>query len=138
EALPWNTDEQRQFFVINLESGSPGFDLMMLDVIWVPEFARAGWLLDLTARLQLDELRPFFPSTIDAASQNGRVWALPWNMNVGLLYYRSDLLQKYGFSPPATYADLVAQAERIRAGEGHGRLDGFLWQGKQYEGLVVN
>ena len=50
EALPWNSDEQRQFFVINLEGDSPGFDVMMLDVIWVPEFARAGWLLDLTAR----------------------------------------------------------------------------------------
>ena len=58
EALPWNSDEQRQFFVINLEGDSPGFDVMMLDVIWVPEFARAGWLLDLTARLAPDERIP--------------------------------------------------------------------------------
>ena len=138
EALPWNTDEQRQFFVINLEGGSPGLDVMMLDVIWVPEFARAGWLLDLTPKLAADELGAFFPSAVQAATQGGRVWALPWNMNVGLLYYRADLLARYGLAPPETYADLVAQAERIRAGERGGRLDGFLWQGKQYEGLMVN
>jgi len=138
EALPWNTDEQRQFFVINLEGGSPGFDVMMLDVIWVPEFARAGWLLDLTPRLAPDELGAFFPSAVEAAHHGGRVWALPWNMNVGLLYYRADLLAKYGLAPPETYAELVAQVERIRAGERGRRLDGFLWQGKQYEGLMVN
>jgi multiple sugar transport system substrate-binding protein len=138
ESLPWNTDEQRQFFVINLESGRPGFDVMMLDVIWVPEFARAGWLLDLTPRLAPGELGAFFPSAAAAATHAGRAWALPWNMNVGLLYYRKDLLARHGLAPPATYAELVAQTERIRAAAGGGRLDGFLWQGKQYEGLVVN
>ena len=144
EALPWNSDEQRQFFVVNLEGAgplgraSPGFDVMMLDVIWVPEFARAGWLLDLTPRLVPGELDVFFPSAVEAARQGGRVWALPWNMNVGLLYYRRDLLAKYGLAPPETWNDLVAQAERVRAGEGNPRLQGFLWQGKQYEGLMVN
>src|SRR5262245_30377187 len=138
EALPWNTDEQRQFFVINLEGGNPGFDVMMLDVIWVPEFARAGWLADLTSRLAPGELDAFFPSAVEAARFGGRVWALPWNMNVGLLYYRADLLAKYGLAPPRTYDELVAQTERIRAGEAGARLDGFLWQGKQYEGLMVN
>ena len=61
EALPWNSDEQRQFFVINLEADSPGFDVMMLDVIWVPEFARAGWLLDLTRTSRRMSSPPSFP-----------------------------------------------------------------------------
>jgi multiple sugar transport system substrate-binding protein len=138
EALPWNADEQRQFFVINLEGGRPGFDVMMLDVVWVPEFARAGWLLDLTPHLTPDELAPHFPSAVEAARYGGRVWAVPWLMNVGLLYYRRDLLDRYGLRPPETYVDLVAQIEQVRAGEGSRHLHGFLWQGKQYEGLVVN
>ena len=138
EALPWNADEQRQFFVINLEGGRPGFDVMMLDVIWVPEFARAGWLLDLTPHLAPDELAPHFPSAVEAARYEGRTWALPWLMNVGVLYYRRDLLERYGLRPPETHEELVAQIERVRAGEGSRRLHGFLWQGKQYEGLVVN
>jgi multiple sugar transport system substrate-binding protein len=138
EALPWASDDQHQFYVINLEGRSPGFDVMMLDCIWVPEFARAGWLLDLTSRVGPDELAPYFASTVAAATYGGRVWALPWNFNVGLLYYRADLLAKYGLRPPETYDDLVAQVHRIRAGERNPRLDGYLWQGKQYEGLVVN
>jgi len=138
EALPWTSDDQHQFYVINLEGRSPGFDVMMLDCIWVPEFARAGWLTDLTPYLSPDELAPYFASTVAAAKYGGRVWALPWNFNVGLLYYRTDLLAKYGLRPPETYEELVDQVRRIRAGERDPALDGYLWQGKQYEGLVVN
>ena len=138
EALPWSSDEQHQFYVINLEGGSPAFDVMMLDVIWVPEFARAGWLLDLTPSVTPDERDAHFPSAVAPAMQGGRVWALPWNMNVGLLYYRADLLAKYGLRPPETWDELVAQVRRIRAGERDPRLDGYLWQGKQYEGGMVN
>jgi multiple sugar transport system substrate-binding protein len=137
EVLPWNADEQHQFYVINLEGGRAGFDVAMMDVIWVPEFARAGWLLDLTAHVSPVEREAFFPSTIAAATQGGRFWGLPWNMNVGLLYYRRDLLARHGFSPPRTYADMAAQIRQIRAAEPP-PLDGYLWQGKQYEGLVVN
>jgi multiple sugar transport system substrate-binding protein len=138
EAIPWNADEQHQFYVVNLEGGNPGFDVLMLDVIWVPEFARAGWLLDLAGAVPSAEVAAHFPVAVEAAKADGHLWAIPWMMNVGLLYYRKDLLDKYGFHPPQTYAELVAQAERIKAGERGARLDGFLWQGKQYEGMVVN
>jgi multiple sugar transport system substrate-binding protein len=138
EALPWASDDQHQFYTINLEGQSPGFDVMMLDCIWVPEFARAGWLLDLTPYLQPGELAPFFPSAVASATYRERVWALPWNFNVGLLYYRADLLTKYGLRPPETFEELIDQVRRIKAGERDRRLDGYLWQGKQYEGLVVN
>ena len=138
EALPWSSDEQHQFYVINLEGGGPAFDVMMLDVIWVSAFAQAGWLLDLTDVASRAELSAHFPAAVEAATYRGRLWAMPWIMNVGLLYYRADLLARYGFEPPETYDALVAQVKRIRAGEKDAHLNGFLWQGKQYEGLVVN
>jgi multiple sugar transport system substrate-binding protein len=138
ESLPWNSDEQHQFYVINLEGGGAPLDVMMLDVIWVAEFARAGWLLDLTPHVEPGERERHFPSAIAAAAHGGRLWALPWIMNVGLLYYRADLLAKHGLAPPETWEDLVAQVGRIREGERGPRLDGVLWQGKQYEGMVVN
>jgi trehalose/maltose transport system substrate-binding protein len=138
ESLTWNSDEQHQFYVVNLEGGNAGLDVLMLDVIWVPEFAQAGWLLDLTPFLEPSELAPHFPAAVEPAIRNGRVWALPWFMNVGLLYYRRDLLDKYGLRPPETYAELVDQVRRIKAGERDPALEGFLWQGKQYEGMVVN
>jgi multiple sugar transport system substrate-binding protein len=138
ETLPAASDEQHQFYVVNLEGRSAGFDVMMLDLIWVPEFARAGWLHDLTSRVSPDELSEFFPSAVRAGTFDGRVWALPWNMNVGFLYYRADLLARYGLQSPATWDELIAHVHRVRAGEGDARLEGYLWQGKQYEGLVCN
>jgi multiple sugar transport system substrate-binding protein len=144
EALGSSSDEQHQFFVINLEGSlgrrgrGPGFDVMMLDVIWVPEFARAGWLLDLTPSLAPDELDAHFPAAAEAARWNGRVWALPWNFNVGVLYYRADFLARYGVKPPTTDAELEDAVRRVRAGERDPKLDGFVWQGKQYEGLTCN
>ena len=52
EILPSSTDEQHQFYIVNLESESADFDVFGLDVIWVPEFARAGWLRDLSGLLR--------------------------------------------------------------------------------------
>jgi multiple sugar transport system substrate-binding protein len=136
EPLPWTADVQHQFFVLNLEGRSAGFDVLMLDVIWVAEFARAGWLLDLSERWPPAERREHAPAAVAAATFDGRVWALPWVMNVGLLYYRADLLGEHGFLPPRTYEALARQAATVRARRPG--LQGFLWQGKQYEGLVVN
>lgn len=138
EALPWTADVQHQFYVINLEGRSAGFDVLMLDVIWVPEFARAGWLLDLTDRWPPADRAEHFPATVAAATPGGRVWAVPWVMNVGLLYYRRDLLDRHGLAPPRSYDELARQARAVLSRERDGRLAGFLWQGKQYEGLVVN
>ena len=138
EPLTWTSDEQHQFYVINLDGATPAFDVLLLDLIWVPEFAQAGWLLDLSPWVTRGELAPHFPAAAAASVWNGRVWGLPWNMNVGVLYYRADLLAKYHLAPPRTWEELVEQAQRIRAGERDPKLDGVLWQGKQYEGLVVN
>src|SRR5438067_2015807 len=114
ESLSWNSDDQHQFFVINLEGRGAAFDVMMLDVVWVAEFARAGWLLDLSPWVTRAELAPHFPSTIEPATWNGRVWAMPWLMNVGVLYYRTDLLAKYRLPPPRTWEALVDQVVRVR------------------------
>ena len=68
ESLSWNSDDQHQFFVINLEGRGAAFDVMMLDVVWVAEFARAGWLLDLSPWVSPAELAPHFPSTLEPAT----------------------------------------------------------------------
>ena len=138
EPLPWTADVQHQFYVINLEGRTAGFDVLMLDVIWAPEFARAGWLLDLTDRWPVAERAEHFEATVAAAMLDGRVWAVPWVMNVGLLYYRRDLLDASGFAPPRSYDELASQARAVMERAGDRRLGGFVWQGRQYEGLVVN
>lgn len=136
ELLPASTDEQHQFYVLNLAAGAADFDVLDMDVIWVPEFARAGWLADLTGAVSRDELAPLHPAALRADWLDGRLYGVPWFVDTGILYYRKDLLEKYGFAPPATYPQLLATAQAILAGERNPRLAGFVWQGLQYEGLV--
>jgi multiple sugar transport system substrate-binding protein len=136
EILPATTDEQHQFYVINLAGGAGDFDVIDMDVIWVPEFARAGWLVDLTPHIAPEELAPLNPAALQADWFGGRLYAVPWFVDAGVLYYRRDLLEKHGFAAPTTYPELLDQARQILAQEQDERLLGFVWQGMQYEGLV--
>lgn len=136
ETLPASTDEQHQFYVINLEGRSSDFDVLSMDVIWVPEFARAGWLRDLSRLWPGEEREEFFPGPVRAVTFEGKAYAVPWYIDAGLLYYRKDLLKKYGRKPPVTWPELVESAKYITQREND--VYGFIWQGKQYEGLVCN
>lgn len=136
ETLPASTDEQHQFYVINLEGGRADFDVFSMDVIWVPEFSRAGWLLDITDLFSEKKRRDFFPGPVRAVIYDKRVFAIPWYIDAGLLFYRKDILERYGHSPPLTWNDLVKISGSIA--EREPQLYGFIWQGKQYEGLLCN
>ncbi len=136
EVLPSITDQQRQFYITSLEGGSSDFDVMSLDVIWIPEFAQAGWLEDLSGKFTKEELSLFFPGPLKADTYRGKLYAAPWYVDGGMLYYRKDLLQKYNLSPPETFGELVTCANTILENENNDRLAAFIWQGKQYEGLV--
>jgi multiple sugar transport system substrate-binding protein len=123
--------------VINLEGGTKDFDVFSMDVIWVQEFARAGWLKPLDHIFPADERGEYFAGPVDAVTYDGSAYAVPWYIDAGLLYYRKDLLDKYGFSPPRTWDELIQTAKLVTVAEPPG-LYGFIWQGKQYEGLVCN
>jgi len=138
EVLPASTDQQHQFYVTNLEGHSPDFDVLALDVIWTPEFSRAGWLEDLTPYFPPDTLAQFLPAPVQANTHRGRLYAAPWYIDAGLLYYRKDLLEQYGLHPPKTFEELVTSTQIILQRERNPNLYGFIWQGKQYEGLVCN
>lgn len=136
EALPSASDEQHQFYVINLRAASADFDVLALDVIWVAEFARAGWIADLSALLPASEREAFFSGPLAAVHYQGRAYAVPWFIDAGLLYYREDLLARYGLPVPQTWAELEQAVRTIKRHEPD--VHGYVWQGKQYEGLVCN
>ena len=138
ETIPASSDQQHQFYVTNLEAGSSDFDLFAVDVIWVQEFSRAGWLEDLTPYFSSTEIDNYFPAPREACTFQGKLFAAPWYLDGGMLYYRRDLLEKYGLKPPEYFEDLVSSAKTVLRGEEDPDLRGFIWQGKQYEGLVCN
>lgn len=136
EILPSSSDQQHLFYVTNLEAQADDFDVFALDIIWIPEFRRAGWLYNLTPYLEPGEFDAFLPAAMQAAVHDGQVYALPWFTDAGVLYYRRDLLEQYAFSPPRTLTELTDSAQQILQRERNPRLTGFVWQGKQYEGLL--
>lgn len=114
-------------------------DIYLIDTIWPGTLHE--FMEDLTPYLQ-EESRTHLPVLMANNTVAGRIVALPFYMNSGMLYYRADLLKTYGYSaPPATWADLTSAALRIQQGErrrGKRTFWGYVWQGAPYEGLTCN
>jgi len=138
EVLPWDSGQQHQLYAINLESRSDAFDVMGLDIVWVAEFGRAGWARDLSSDWPQAQRALFLDGTVEAATYSGRPYAVPWFTDCGLLYYRKDLLAKHGLRVPQTWQELSRTARSVLDREGDPRLAGFVWQGRQYEGLICD
>ena len=123
-----------------LESGAKVPDVYGIDVIWPGILA--DYLIDLKAYMPEQEIAAQFPELIRNNTVNGRLVALPYNLGEGLLFYRVDLLRKYGYSvPPKTWDELEKMAKRIQAGErAQGNKDfwGYVWQGAPSEALTCN
>src|SRR6266550_3450349 len=112
ETLPNASDVAREMFLTALEGGADDFDVFAIDVVWAPEFARAGWLADLSEAFPVARLRQeFLPRAVEAVTLNGRVYAVPWFLDVGLLYYRTDLVPR----APKTYDELRELARAAMA-----------------------
>jgi multiple sugar transport system substrate-binding protein len=115
--------------------GDSPYDLVNMDVIWTPKFAAAGWLLSLSDRITKEELAAFSRKDVEAGIIEGKLYRIPMRSDVGVLYYRQDLLKQAGFQPPETIADLLKISQALKK---QGKTNwGYLWQGRQYEGAVA-
>ena len=137
-STPSSTSERLALYQQLLAAGADDIDVFQVDVIW-PGILGTHFI----------DLKPYagsaqaehFATIIENNTVDGRLVAMPWFIDAGVLYYRRDLLDKYGATPPATWQELTATAERIMTAErkaGNDRMWGFVWQGKAYEGLTCN
>lgn len=133
--LPAPTDQQHHYYVTTFGAKNKNVDVIRIDTIWVAEFASAGWLESLGKYIDKEDRASFISVTEKTNVFQGTLYAIPWNANIGLLYYRKDLLEKYNVKPPETWEELIEICAKISASES---IYGYLWQGKQYEGLVCN
>jgi trehalose/maltose transport system substrate-binding protein len=108
---PETAGEQLATFRKLLENGAKGADVYGIDVIFPGILADD--LLDLRAYVPEPEIQAHLPELIANNTVNGRLVALPANLNEGMLFYRVDLLRKYGYrAPPKTWEELEASAQR--------------------------
>ena len=114
-------------------------DVYLIDVIWPATLHQH--LLDLRSYLKSDPSQ-YLPELLKNDTVAGRIVSLPFYLNAGMLFYRTDLLKKYGYRhPPATWRELEKMALHIQRGEraaGHSSFWGYVWQGASYEGLTCN
>jgi trehalose/maltose transport system substrate-binding protein len=117
---------------------SPDLDVFMVDVIWPGAFAPN--LVDLGPKLG-DAAKNHYPGIVANDTVDGKLVAFPYFSDFGILYYRSDLLQKYNIAaPPKTWDELTQQATTIMNGEkgSNPNFAGLVWQGNAYEGLTCD
>ncbi|RVH56587.1 ABC transporter substrate-binding protein [Sinorhizobium meliloti] len=136
--MPASSSEQFSQYRLWLAAGNKDVDVYQTDVIWAPQLAEQ--FVDLTEATK-DVVGEHFPSIIQSQTVNGKLVALPFYTDAPALYYRKDLLDKYGKTPPKTWDELAATAKEIQDKEraaGSADIWGFVFQGNAYEGLTCN
>ena len=135
---PQSTTDILALFRQMFAAKSSDLDVINVDVVW-PGMIK-DHLLDLKPYSKGVE-KEHFPSIVANNTADGRLIAMPWFTDAGLLYYRKDLLEKHGEKAPTTWEELAATAKKIQDAErkaGNADMQGFVFQAKAYEGLTCD
>ena len=136
---PASATEKLSLYQQLLGSQSQDVDVLMVDIVWPGLLAEH--LVDLNDYLPEGAAEGFIPSLMENNTVQGKLVALPWFTDAGLLYYRHDLLEQYDAEVPTTWQAMTDTARRIQNAEreaGNERMHGFVFQGRAYEGLTTN
>jgi trehalose/maltose transport system substrate-binding protein len=138
-STPNSATERLALYQQILAAGSSDIDVFQIDVIWPGILA--SHFIDLAQHIDQEQIDQNFPAIVENNTVDGALVAMPWFTDAGLLYYRTDLLEKYGKEPPQTWQELSDIAKEIQdgeRGEGNDRMLGFVFQAKAYEGLTCD
>ena len=127
ELLPNDASQAREQLVRRLGAKDPTIDVIGLDVIRTGEFANPGWIEPWTGKLKEEATEEVFPSVIETATFENRIYAAPFNTNTQVLWYRKDLVP----NPPKTWDEMIEQAEDLKEA---GKIQ---VQAERYEGYFV-
>lgn len=137
-ATPTDANERLALYQQILSSQSDKIDVYQVDVVWPGLLA--SHLLDLTPYTKGVQ-KDHFESVVANNTVGGKLIAMPWFIDAGLLYYRRDLLEKHKQKLPVTWDELAQSARLIQEAErkaGNDKMWGYVWQGRAYEGLTCN
>jgi multiple sugar transport system substrate-binding protein len=133
---PSQSTEVHQQLVQSLSRKDGSLDVYTHDIVWISEFAGAGWAEPLDSYFDKTAQGLYFPGAVDACTFDGKLVALPWYLDSGMLYYRKDLLDAAGIEVPTTWDELTTASQKLLS---DGKVtDGFNWQAKQAEVLICD
>lgn len=96
-------------------AGGSGYDVVLYDVIWPAEFAKHGFVLDVTSRIPDSETAQIFDGAWSTVTYDGKRWGMPWILDTKYLFYNKDMLKRAGIAaPPKTWDELTAQAKILK------------------------
>ena len=126
------TDDLLARYTNMLRARSGSVDVMSIDIVFPAQFAASQWTVPITeSQWPSSERGKYLPGPIQGCTYQGKLWAAPLRTDLGVLYYRKDLIS----TPPATWDDLVNAAKGVSPSK---VKYGYVWQGAQYEGLVCD
>ncbi len=128
---PNDTGQLLTILTTMLRARGSSIDVFPMDIIWPPEFGANGWTIPLDDKWPASDRANYLPGPLQGCMYNGKLWAAPTRTDVGLIYYRTDLIK----TPPTTWDDLATMSKSVAPSK---TKFGYLWQGAQYEGLVCN
>ncbi len=134
---PNPTNQVEDLYTSSFLLGNSPYDLVYMDIVWVPKFAAAGWLKDLSDYTQQGDfdVKKYLSGDIEGGTYEGGLYRIPFRSDAGMLYYRKDLLQEADYDPPETFDELLGISRKLQE---DGKVEwGYVWQGKQYEGLAA-
>jgi trehalose/maltose transport system substrate-binding protein len=136
--MPSSSTDQFAQYRLWLAAQNSDIDVYRTDVIWAPQLANQ--LVDLTDAMK-DVVKDHFPAIVESQTVNGKLMALPFFTDAPALYYRKDLLDKYGAKVPTTWKEMADTAKMVMDKErdaGNKDMWGFVFQGNAYEGLTCD
>ncbi len=96
-------------------AGDNGYDVVLFDVIWPAEFAERGFLMDVSDRIPADLTNQIFDGAWTTVEYQGKRFGMPWILDTKYMFYNREMLAEAGFdAPPATWAELLVQAQAIK------------------------
>ena len=132
---PIDSNQVEDLYTSSFILGNSPYDIIYMDIVWTPKFAAAGWLNDISDRLDPQVAEEYLAGDIDGGMYEDKLYRLPFRSDAGMLYYRQDLLEQAGYEPPETFTELLNISQDLQR---QGLADwGYVWQGKQYEGLAA-
>ncbi len=137
QTLPPVATDQYSKYITALKGGNSTPDVVQIDVTWPAPFATPGWLAPIDSYVNSSYLSQFWPSAASVGKVDGKLYGIQRYMDIGMFYYRTDLVKNYGGTVPATRSDMMTMAQAIMKGEAANGIEyGYLMPGKKIEAIV--
>lgn len=120
-----------------MASTPPAYDVFLVDDIWYAEFAKAGYVYDVTDKLTADMKSKVFKAAWDITTVDGKTYGMPWLLDQKYFFYNEELLKQAGFNePPKTWEELLDMAKAIKE---KGIVEyPIVWSWGQYEAAICD